>query len=101
MPLFCFAGLAAGEHPRGVNDDANRGSHFASKAMGARSRSPRAKIFAKGETPRLIKHRTVTEEFCEMLRQIKSKTSSKIQERLPEGTPISLTQSGKLQKYAL
>ena len=54
-PLFCFGGLAAGEHPRRVNDDANRGSHFASKAMGACSQSPRAKIFAEGETPRNIK----------------------------------------------
>jgi len=31
---------------------ANRGSHFASKATGARSREPRAKIFAAGEIPR-------------------------------------------------
>ena len=29
---------------------AELGSHFASKAMGARSREPRAKIFALGET---------------------------------------------------
>ena len=35
--------------------DTNRGSHFASKAMGARSREPRAKIFAKDETPLVIK----------------------------------------------
>ena len=48
-PCF-FGGLAAGERPRGACDT-NRGSHFASKAMGARSREPRAKIFAKGETP--------------------------------------------------
>ena len=62
---YYFGGLAAGEHPRGACDT-NRGSHFVSKAMGARSREPRTKIFAKGETP-LCHNKFLTEDFCEML----------------------------------
>ena len=45
--LLLFGGQS--EPPRA--NGANRGSHFASKAMGARSRELRAKIFALGETP--------------------------------------------------
>ena len=44
------------EPPRAFG--AKRGSHFASKAMGARSREPRAKIFALGETPLLATFRS-------------------------------------------
>ena len=39
------------------------------------------------KTTLLVVLLTVTEEFCEMLQKIKSKTSSKIQERLPSGPP--------------
>ena len=53
MPSF-FGGQSAPSRANG----ANRGSHFASKAMGARSREPRAKIFALGETPLLATFRS-------------------------------------------
>ena len=45
--FFCWI---LGE-PLRVGPDANSGSHFASKATGAGSREPRAKIFAEGEPP--------------------------------------------------
>ena len=63
--FFDFADARV-EPPRAVG--ANRGSHFASKAMGAHSREPRAKIFAIAKLLFLLFcTRTVTEDFCETL----------------------------------
>jgi len=47
------------------------GSHFASKAMGACSREPRAKIFAKGEIPvRVTKNKKEHKTACKISGEI-------------------------------
>ena len=80
--LLLFGGQS--EPPRA--NGANRGSHFASKAMGARSREPRAKIFALGETPLFaILHSHGDRRF---LRDVTLKTIQNVEQKSRKTPPL-------------
>ena len=82
------------EPPRA--NGANRGSHFASKAMGARSREPRAKIFAIAKLSFLLFcTRTVTEDF---LRDVTLETIPNVEQK-SRTTPLGDTKHGKSELF--